>query len=195
MPHEVATFSWGEECEREGDQIADLIEGARPRRAQKRFQFREGELNRIEIGTVGRQKPELRADGFDGAANLRLFVGGEIIEDDDIASPQRWREDLFDIRQESDVVDRPVEHGRRGQPLEPQRGDHGVDLPMTARRVIAKASATPTPSVPADQVGRDAAFIQKDVLVDVQQGQPRAPAPPLSDDVGTALFVRVNGFF
>ena len=66
---------------------------------------------------------------------------------------------------------------------------------MTARGVIAQAHAARTAPVAAQQIGRDAAFIDKDVLPGVVQWQPVAPAAPLSGDVGTSLFVGVYRFF
>jgi hypothetical protein len=68
-------------------------------------------------------------------------------------------------------------------------------FPMTARGVIAQAHATRAAPVAAQQIGRDATFIDKDVLPGVVQGQPIAPAAPLSGDVGTPLFVGVYRFF
>jgi hypothetical protein len=70
-----------------------------------------------------------------------------------------------------------------------------VSLPMPARRVVAQAGAAQTPSVPAQQVGRDAAFIQEDILLRIAERQPGPPAAPFSDDVGPPLFVGVYGFF
>ena len=84
MPDEVAALGRGEEVQGCRDQIADLIEGSRAGGPEEGLQFGEGELDRIEVRAVGRQKAELRADGFDRGADLRLFVDREIIEDDDI---------------------------------------------------------------------------------------------------------------
>ena len=66
---------------------------------------------------------------------------------------------------------------------------------MTARRVVAEPRAARTPAVASQQVGRDAAFIQKNVLAHVAQWLPLAPAATLSDDVGTTLFLGVYRFF
>lgn len=66
---------------------------------------------------------------------------------------------------------------------------------MTARRVIAKPGAAPTPSVAAQEVGRHAALIEEDVLAHVTERLPVAPPPPISGDVGAPLFVGVNRFF
>ena len=89
MPDEVATFGGGEKAEGRGDQRTDVIKGPWTCGAEERLQFGEGEFDRVEIGTVGREKPQLRPDGFDGRADGGLLVGREVVEDDDIPRPQR----------------------------------------------------------------------------------------------------------
>ena len=167
MPDEVATFGRGEQVQRRGEEPAHVIEGARACRAEKRLQFGEGEFDRIEVGAVRREKPEMGADGFDGGTNLRLFMYREIIEHHDVAGAQRGDQDRFDIGAEGRRVDRSVEDRRRAQPLEPQRGDYRVRLPMAARCVIVQPDAAPTAAIPSQQVGRHAAFIEKHVLAHV----------------------------
>src|SRR5438094_325028 len=72
----VPTLGRREERERGSGERGDVVEGARSRGTQERFQFRERHLDRIEVGAVGRQKSDLRAGGFDGRAHLWLFVDG-----------------------------------------------------------------------------------------------------------------------
>ena len=84
MADVVDAFSGGEEFERGGDERADLIEGARPRGAEQRFQFGEGQFDRIEVGAVGWEKAEMRADRFNRGAHLRLCVYRQIVEDHDV---------------------------------------------------------------------------------------------------------------
>jgi hypothetical protein len=52
-----------------------------------------------------------------------------------------------------------------------------------------------TSTVPPQQIGGDAAFVEKDVLPHIAERLPLAPAAPLSDDVGASLLLGVNGFF
>ena len=85
MSNEISTLRWREEGQRRGDQSADLIEGTRTSRAQEGLQLGEGELDGIEVWAVRREKAEMRADRFDRGADVRLFVDGEIVEDNDIA--------------------------------------------------------------------------------------------------------------
>ena len=66
---------------------------------------------------------------------------------------------------------------------------------MPERRVIPEPLATRTPPIPAQQVGRHAAFIEEDILTDIAERLPLAPPPTLSGNVGPALFVGVYGFF
>ena len=112
MANEVAAFGGREEVERDRDQVADVVEGPRTRGAEERFQFREGQFDRIEIRTVGRQEAELGADGFDRRAHRGLFVHGEVVEHHDIAGAQRGHQDLLDVGEEGRIVDRAVEDGR-----------------------------------------------------------------------------------
>ena len=81
------------------------------------------------------------------------------------------------------------------EPVEPQRGDDRVRLPMTAGRVIAEARARGTAAIAAQQIRRDAAFIEEDVLAHVAQRLPRPPLAPRRGDIRPALFVGVYRFF
>jgi hypothetical protein len=124
-----------------------------------------------------------------------VFVGREIVKHDDITRSEGGHEHLFDGGQETRTVDRPIEHGGRGEALEPKRGADRVRLPVPAGRVIAQARAARTPPVPTSQIRRDATFIEKHVLPYIPEGLPVAPATALSDDVGATLFLGVYRFF
>ena len=87
MPDVIPAFVWREELERRGDQRQYLIERSWSRGTQERFQFGECLFDRIEIRTVRRQKADVRTDRFDGGADFRLFMHGEIVEHHHIAGP------------------------------------------------------------------------------------------------------------
>ena len=123
------------------DEAADLLEAARTSGAQEGFQFGERELDRIEVRTVGREESNARAHLLDRGPHLRLLVDREVVEDDDIAWAQRRHQHLFDVGEERRTIDGPIEHRRRAEPLKPERGDHRVGLPVTARGVIAESGA------------------------------------------------------
>jgi len=137
----------------------------------------------------------VRARLLDGVSNLGLLVDREVIEDHDIAGLKRRHQHLFDIREERGTVDRPVKDGRRVEAIEAEGGDDRMGLPMTAGRVVVEPRAPRRPTVPPQQVGGDAAFVEKDVLPHIAERLPVAPAAPLSDDVWAPLLVGVNRFF
>ena len=195
MADEVATLRGREAREGRGDQGADVIERPRTRRAQEGFQFGEREFDRIEIRTVGWQKSQVRPCRGDGGVDLRLFVHGEVIEDDDIAWTQGRDEDLLDISEKRRIVHRAVKDGGGPQPVESQGGHHRVRLPVTAGRVIAQARPQRTPPIAPQEIGGHAAFVEKEVLAHVAQRLPRAPAAARRRDVRTPLFVGVYRFF
>ena len=85
MADVVGAFDGCEQTNRDRHQLADLIETAWPRRAKKCFEFREGLFDRIEVGTVGRKKPEMRPGAFDFGANLGLLVDRQVVKHDDVA--------------------------------------------------------------------------------------------------------------
>jgi hypothetical protein len=188
-------FVGREELERDRDEAADLLVAARASRAQEGFQFGERELDRIEVRTVRRKEPNVCADALDGGADLGLLMGRQVIQHDDIARVQRGHQHLLDVREKAWAIDRPIEDGRRAQAGEPKGGDDGVRLPVTAGRVITESRAARAATVASEEVGRHAAFIEKDIVPHIAERLPRAPSLTLSDDVGTALFVGVDGFF
>ena len=58
-----------------------------------------------------------------------------------------------------------------------------------------QARAARTATIAAEQIGRDAAFINKDVAIGIMRGLPLPPQPSLRRDVSAALFVGVYRFF
>ena len=184
-----------EELKRDRDEAADLLVAARASSAQEGFQFGERELDRIEVRTVRRKEPNVCAHALDGGADLGLLMGRQVVEHDDIARTQGGHQDLLDVREKTRTINGPIEHGRCAQAGEAKGGHDGVRLPVAARRVITQPSATRAATVPPQQVGRHAAFIEKDVPAHIADWLPLTPSTPLSDDVGAALFVGVYRFF
>jgi len=195
MPDVIPTFGRCEERECGRDQRRDVIEGAWPRRTEKRFQLGKCLFNRIEVGTIRRQKTKRGARRPDRGVHLGLPVYREVIQDDDIAASQGRHEDLLDVGEKTRVVDGPIEDGGCGEPLGPQRRDHGVGFPVAIGGVIVQAMAAQTPAVPTQEIGRHPTLVDEDPLAHVAERQPRAPLSALSGDVGAPLFVGVYRFF
>ena len=164
MAHEIPAFLRREELQRDRDEFDDLVEAPRSRRAQERFQLRKRELDGIEVGTVRRQESDEGPRLFNGCLHGRLFMDGEVVEHHNVAGSQRRHEHLLDVGEECGIVDRAVEDRRRLQAVPPQRGDHGVRLPVSAGRVIAEPQAAWAAAVAPQQIGRHAGFVEKDEM-------------------------------
>lgn len=188
-------FVGREELERDRDEAADVLEGARTGGAQERFQFGERQLDRIEVRTIRRKESHEGAHLLDRGPHLWLLVDREVVEDDDIALAQRGDQDLVDVGEERRAINGPIEHRERAKSVKTERGDHRVGLPVTARGVIAESGAARAAAVASEQIGRHATFIEKDILPGIVERLPVAPSPTLSGDGGPALFVGVYGFF
>ena len=120
---------------------------------------------------------------------------GEVVEDDDVAGPQRGDEDLLDIGEKRGVVDRSVEDGRRREAVDAQRRDDRMRLPMPARRVIAEPQPARAPSIATEQIRRDTRFVDEDVAARIVQRQRVLPAPSGGGDIRAPLFVGEYRFF
>ena len=102
MPDEVSAFRRCEEAECDGDQVADVVNGPGTGRPDEGFQFREGQFDRIEIRTVGRQVEEFGSAIFDRLADAADFVRGKVVTNHPVAAARRqWRhwQPLWDARQ------------------------------------------------------------------------------------------------
>ena len=85
MPDEIAAFGDREQRERGGHHGAHVVERPWARGPQEGFQFGKGEFDRIEVGTVRREKAEVGANSLERGADRGVFVHREIVEDHDIA--------------------------------------------------------------------------------------------------------------
>lgn len=195
MPKVVRTFLGEAQADRGVEHRAHVLEGARADRTTEGLEFRKDLFDGIEVGAVRREESERRADTFNREPDRRMFVDGQVVEDDDIAGPERRREDLIDIRAEGGLIDGAIEDSRGGEGGGAQRRDHRVGLPMPTRRVIGEAVPAGAPSIPAEQIGRDAGLIDKHEVLRVLPGPQFHPAAARRRDIRTTLLVGVYRFF
>ncbi len=120
---------------------------------------------------------------------------GEVVGDDDVAGRERRDQDLCNVGQKTVAVHRAVDDARRGQPGGSQATDKGAGLPPRERRVIADAVAARAASVPAQEIRRDAGFIEKDEARRVPRRRRGLPLLPRGRDVGPVVFGRAYRFF
>jgi hypothetical protein len=80
-------------------------------------------------------------------------VGGQIVHHDDVASSQRWHQNLFDIAQKQLGVDRAIEHGGGDEAVFSQGGDEGRGLPVTMGRGVDQPRAALTAASEPNDIG------------------------------------------
>ena len=119
----------------------------------------------------------------------------QVVHDDDVTGAERRHEPLLDVGEEARTVDRPIEDGRRRQTGHPQGRDEGRRVPASIRRVIGDAHAALAPAVPPDQIGADAAFIEKEEAARIQRRRRGLPGDPCQRHVRARVLGRVYRFF
>jgi hypothetical protein len=107
--------------------------------SQQSLELGEDLLDRIEVGRVFGQEHDARADGSDGLSHRLSLMGAEIVEDDDVARLEGWREELFDIGAEAFAVNGAVEQAGRIDAVIAQGGKKRRGLPATMRNLVDEA--------------------------------------------------------
>ena len=195
MAEVIAALGWGEARDTLAQQRPKRVNRATPRGAHQRFELREAELDRIEIGTVGRQVAQGGAGGFDRVLDAVDMMRREVIGEDDVAGRERGDEDLGDVGEKAVAIHRAVDHPRCGQPGDAQAGDKGAGLPPSHGGMVADPVAAWAAAVPPQQIRGDAGFIEKDEARGVPGRRGRLPLVPRGGDVGPVVFGRAYRFF
>jgi len=113
------------------DGVEQIRFGARFGAAQVFFDFAPHVFNWIEIGRVGRKKKDLGADlGDQGQGGLAL-VGREVVQNEDVAKPQRGQENTAHVSTKHIGVCGAIDGHAGGKAIQPDGADHGGGLPMT----------------------------------------------------------------
>jgi hypothetical protein len=191
----VSAFGCGKQRETGRDGRPEFLHGAPTRGAEQRFQLREPQFYRIQVGTVRRQVPQLRARRLDPRADTLDVMGAQVVHHDDIAGSKRRGQHLIEVGEKRVAVHRPIEQAGSDQALHTQGGDEGAGLPMLVGRMIVDARATATPAVAPQQVRGDATFIKKDEPGNVNRRGEALPIRPGRGDVGAILLGGPHRFF
>ena len=114
MSEVVTAFSVCESIEAVSNGGFELVHDSCGGTAEHGFEFGEGQFDGIQVGTVGRQINEARADLFDGLAHTSHFVSRQVIHDHRVPRTQRRDQLLLDVRAEDLPVHRAIDHQRCG---------------------------------------------------------------------------------
>ena len=99
--------------------------------------------------------------GPDGAPCAATLVAAQIIENDDVAWGQCWREHLLDIGCEQLAIDWTVDHPGRLDAVVPQGGDEGQRLPVAVRHARIKTLPAQVPTVSTTNIPIRPAIIKR----------------------------------
>ena len=133
MTEKVGAFGWREAWDEIAKRFPECAEGSQGLGAEQCFEFGESLLDRVQVGTVGRQIEQACAGTLDRLANASNLVRTEPIHDHNIATPQRGNQHLLDMGEEGLAVDRPIEHAGGNQAIAAQTGDEGRSIPVPVR--------------------------------------------------------------
>ena len=84
MPDIGATLGRSEARQARAEQGPERVDRPTAGLAHDGFECGEAQLDGVEVGAVGREEAQRRADGFNGVAYAGDFVSGEIVRDDDV---------------------------------------------------------------------------------------------------------------
>ena len=148
------------------------------------FDFGPHHLDRIEIGTVGRQEEQLCSAFFDQVPSLLITMSTEIIADDQIAWLQGRTKDLSDIFSEDQRVCRAFNYQASRLAVETDRAQHCRSVPLSAWGMVMKSGTSACSSPQSCQIGLRARFIQ--------ENQPLAGPLLLGFSPKTPFFLQIN---
>src|SRR3977135_2860440 len=119
------------------------------------FQFGKDLFDGVEVWGIGRQEQKPGSGGPDGAAHRLALVATEIVEDDDVARLQRWKQNLVHIGPQARPVDWTIENPWGLDTITPQGGEEGHCLPVTVRDLCREPAAPRAPTSDWSHVGLD----------------------------------------
>ena len=187
MPEKVGTFGWREAWDEIAERFPECADGSQRPGAEQCFEFGESLLDRVQVGTVGRQIEQACAGTFDCLANAGNLVRTEPVHDHDIAMAQRGNQHLLDIGEEGLTVDSPIEHTGGNQAILAQTGDEGRGMPVPVRYSIHQPMAHRGPAVEPGHIGFGPGLVDEDQSGRIEPPLAVTPFGPSCDDVRPIL--------
>jgi len=148
-----------------GDGFEHLGEGACPDATQVSFELGERHLNWVQVGAIRGQEQEPASGLSHGFGRGGIFVGGEVVQDDDCSRLQFWYLHLCDVSRESCAIHRAFDDPWRDQSIRRQARDKGLCPPRSEGGIHDEPLSAWGPPTLAGQVGFDRGFVNEDNVV------------------------------
>jgi len=159
------------------------------------FDLGEGLFDRIEVGRVWGQIPELGAGGPDDAAQSGRLVAAEVVQDDDVAGFEHRNELLLDIGTEALAIDRAVEDARGCELVAAQSPEEGQGAPVAVWGEAPDPLTLRSPSPQGGHIGLDPGLVDEHQAPWIEAGLPGPPALPPTGDGRTGSLKGEQRFF
>lgn len=195
MADEVCVFAGSELFEDGFERVADGIEAAWVHLLEQAFDLGEDLLDRIEVGTVGRQVEQVHARVFKAFADTSDLVGGQVVDDDNASLPHFRDQAFLQPLAEDHAIHRAWQQLRGQDAVMRQSRDKGGRHPVSMRRLGKELPAFMTPAMAAGHGGVGPGLIDEHQACKVEVRLPRLPQLPRQRDVRTILFGREYRFF
>ena len=195
MGEEVPTFLWGYGFEEPCDGGLDLLEVTGVCLSQECLEFGERLLDRVQVGTVGRQIEQLGTGRPDRSSYGRVFMAAEIVHHHDVAWPQSWNQELHQPGEETLGVDGAIQDARRGDAITSQRGHEGECLALAVGHFGDQALTSGAAAVQAGHVRLRPGLVYEDQTGRTNLALPLLPLPPPPRDISAVLLAGAQTFF
>jgi hypothetical protein len=177
------------------DRVCRALEGVGGDFAEIGFEFGEDLLDGVEVGTIWRQVKQRCAAGFDGFSNTCDLVNTDVVHEQDVASFQGRREDLFDIGRERLAIHRASQHKGSGHAIVAQGGDESAGFPVAMQDFLDQPLAAWRAATETGDIARDAGFIDEDQSLRIKPRLPPSQGLSTGGDVRPILLGGAQTFF
>ena len=195
MPEVIAALVRTEARDALAEQWPEGLDRPAARGAHDRFEFREGEFDRVEVGTVRGEIPDDGPRAGQGLLHPADFVCPKVVGDHDVAGTQRGHEDLVEVGEKARAIDRAVEDPGRREAGHAEGGQKRTRLPAGTRRVIVDARPRQTTAVAPQQIRGDAGLVEKREPGEIPRRRLLLPGGTGELDVRAIVFGRPYRFF
>ena len=163
--------------------------------AQVCFEFGEGHFDWVEVWAVGWQVLHARSAGFDQRFDRGDFVGGEVVQDYNVAGVQFRAEHVLQICTEDLGIDCAFDQKGCDHAIAAQGADHRGTAPVSVRHVRDQALVLLAASVQPSHLRVQSGLVDEDQSFTVQSGLFLTPVFPRGLHVGPFLLGGVQRFF
>src|SRR5712691_4766231 len=163
--------------------------------AQRCLQGMEHQLYWVELRRIRRQVAQLCAAGLDRLLHAGDFVEGDVVDNHNVLTLERWDQTLLEISQEGFSVHGSLDQHRRHDASLTQAGDKRHCFPVPHGHIPNQALSARVPTVETYHVGGDCSLVDKYKAGGVKHALLADPASARPSHVGSLALRCPQTFF